>query len=304
MDYILGLDGSHWQGTGIDFNQVKSAGYDFWLTRISYSYPGQDGKYDETANADYEGAKAAGLVAGGYHKVGWTDPTAEADFFLKGMEPFVEGDLFAYDIEPNSDVVVPVNWSQWEEMFVRRIHDKTGVWPFRYTNISMRNAMPPTGVVDNCAEWVAAPSYDFTARIPVDGVIAIQQGPAVHVPGVSANVVDTNAFFGTREQLLAYGYHTPAEAAQPAAPAPPVNPTEAPVAPVEDPAPTQPAQPPTAPPVVQEPSPTTTPSPEVDSDKPLPSTSEPSEPATNPSWWSIFIAVIVAIFNRLRSNQL
>lgn len=301
MNYILGLDASEWQGTGIDFNAVKNDGYQFWITRVSASYPTRS-FYDATANANYYGAKAAGLIAGGYHKVGWTDPTAEADFFLKGMQPYEQGDLFAYDIEPNSDVVVPENWSQWEEMFVNRVHDKTGVWPFRYTNISMRNAMPPVGVIGNCAEWVAAPSYDFTASVPVDGIIAIQQGAAAHVAGVTANIVDVNAFYGTREQLLAYGYHAPA-AEVPATPTP-TPPTETPVPPVESPAPDQPVEQPATPPVVEEPTPPAQTPPEVDDNTPLPPISEPSEPAANPTWRSIIIAILVAILNRLRNNQL
>lgn len=302
MLYITGLDGSTFQGTGIDFSKVANAGYQFWIQRISASYPGHS-FYDETANTNYTGAIAAGMVSGGYHKVGWTDPIAEADFYLAGMRPFAEGDLFAYDIEPNSDVVVPVNWAQWEEAFVNHIYAVSGVWPFRYTNISMRNAMPPAGVVDNCAEWVAAPSYDFTAKVPVDGVIAIQQGPSVNVPGVSANVVDTNAFFGTREQLLAYGYHAPVTTTTTTvAPVTTTTTTEAPVAPVEVTTTTTTTEAPAAPPVEPDATTTTTTIPAVTTTTTTGRVDNTTTPA-NPSWLSIIVAILVAIYNRLRNNQ-
>jgi len=61
-----------------------------------------------------------------------------------------------------------------------------------------------------------------------------QQGPIV-------NGVDTDAFFGTIEQLKEYGYHAP------------VAPVEPPVAPVEAPAPVPTPEPVVVPPVIPDP---------------------------------------------------
>lgn len=237
MGYILGLDVSYAQGTITDF-VAAHADYEFMLIRMSYAYPGQACKFDNKAARNYEGAKAAGFIVGGYHKVGWTDPIVEADFFLEAMSPLADGDLLAYDKEPNSDVTVPPNWSEWEQAFVQRIHDRTGVWPFDYSNISMYNAMPREGVVVNCGPWVAAPSWSFDAALPVKDVVMLQQGPTAQVPGIPDNVTDTNAFFGTKEQLLSYAYKTP-------------QPTPGPADPVTPPVP-EPATPPVpeTPPVV------------------------------------------------------
>lgn len=258
MTYILGLDGSKWQGTNIDFNQVKAAGYQFWFQRMTYSYPGQPSKIDPTANHNYYAAKAASMVVSGYHKIGWTDPVAEADFFLAAMSPLAENDLLAHDIEPASDVAIPDNWAEFEQAYVQRIHDRTGVWSIRYLNISMNNAMPPTGVVTNCASWVAAPSYGFDADLPVHVPVMFQQGPTAHVPGITANVCDTDAAFMTMEELLKYAYHAPQPAPEPTptppapepVPTPPV-PTPVPI-PVPDPTPV-PTNPPTPTPVTPTP---------------------------------------------------
>lgn len=229
---ILGLDVSYAQGTITDFAAAHAAGYEFMLIRMSYAYPGQACKFDIKAARNYTGAKAAGFIVGGYHKVGWTDPIVEADFFLQAMSPLADGDLLAYDKEPNSDVPIPPNWSEWEQAFVQRIHDRTGVWPFDYSNISMYNAMPREGVVANCGPWVAAPDWSFDAALPVKDVVMIQQGPTAQVPGIPDNVTDTNAFFGTKEQLLSYAYKTP----QPSAPDPAPQPADPVTPPVPEPA--------------------------------------------------------------------
>lgn len=224
---ILGLDVSYAQGTITDFAAAHAAGYEFMLIRMSYAYPGQACKFDIKAARNYTGAKAAGFIVGGYHKVGWTDPIVEADFFLQAMSPLADGDLLAYDKEPNSDVPIPPNWSEWEQAFVQRIHDRTGVWPFDYSNISMYNAMPREGVVANCGPWVAAPDWSFDAALPVKDVVMLQQGPTVQVPGIPDNVTDTDAFFGTKEQLLSYAYKTPQPSPGPADPVTPPVPEPA-----------------------------------------------------------------------------
>lgn len=232
MSYILGLDTSYAQGTNIDYQAVKDAGYSFVLQRMSYSYPGQPGKFDTTAAQNYRGFQSVGMVVGGYHKIGWTDPIVEADLFLSAMSPLAENDLLAHDMEPSSDVPIPPNWSEFEQAYVKRIYDRTGIWSIRYENISMNNSMPKQGVVVNCPSWVAAPSFSWDATLPVSTVVVIQQGPTVRVPGIPANVCDTDAFFGEGgpEQLLdelrKLGYHAP-EASTPM-PTPPSAPSTSP----------------------------------------------------------------------------
>lgn len=277
MSYILGIDLSQWQGT-VDFNQVKAAGYVFGIPRMTYAYPGSGCKIDPTASRNYYGQAAAGMITGGYHKVGWTDPIVEADFYLQAMSPLAENDLLAYDIEPSSDVQVPDNWSAWEQTFVQRIVDKVHTYPLRYLNISMNNAMPAQGVVTNCASWVAAPSFGWDDTVPVNVPVTIQQGPTAHVPGIPDNVCDLDAFFGSEENLRKIGYHAQVQEPSPApAPTPP-PPTPEPV-PMPDPTPPVIVPDPPKPPVDPLPPPAPTPTP-----KPTP------QPKLN--FWQAIIALL------------
>lgn len=293
MSYLLGLDASYAQGGDINFGAAKAAGYEFWLQRVSYAYPGQGCKLDTTGGTNYYGAQAAGFIVGGYHKIGWTDPITEADFFCKAMQPYAEGDLFAYDKEPTSDVPIPPNWAEWEQQFVQRVIDNTGgVKPFDYSNISMFNAMPRQGIVQDCAPWIAAPSFSFDADLPVNAVVMMQQGPTTQVPGIPHNVVDTDAFFGTREELLKYAYHAPAVIPQPE------------VAPAPSPAPEPAPQPQPVP--GPEPAPQPSPAPAPDQ-TPVPAAVEPPvapEPAHTPIPPSPAPVVVVTIKKSLLQRLL
>ncbi len=60
--YAYGIDVSSWQGSGVDFNRVKNAGYDFVILRCGTT----KGK-DSTFEANYAKAKAAGMDIGVYY---------------------------------------------------------------------------------------------------------------------------------------------------------------------------------------------------------------------------------------------
>lgn len=82
---IKGIDVSHWQGT-IDWNKVKAAGIEFAIIKAGGSDAGTytDSKWE----ANYKGAKAAGIPIGAYFFVGKDCVTAaagkaDAERFLK-----------------------------------------------------------------------------------------------------------------------------------------------------------------------------------------------------------------------------
>lgn len=72
---IKGIDVSHWQGT-IDWNKVKKAGIEFAIIKAGGSDAGfyTDSKWE----ANYKGAKAAGIPIGAYYFVGKDCVTAAA----------------------------------------------------------------------------------------------------------------------------------------------------------------------------------------------------------------------------------
>ena len=75
MAKIKGIDVSHWQGT-IDWNKVKAAGIKFAIIKAGGSDAGfyTDSKWE----ANYKGAKAAGIPIGAYYFVGKDCVTAAA----------------------------------------------------------------------------------------------------------------------------------------------------------------------------------------------------------------------------------
>ena len=216
---LNGKDVSQW-------NDYTPGSEDFVMIKMS---GGDAGLYfDSKANQNYSAARSAGKVVGGYHFAGGGDPVAEADYFVRAMSPINEGDVFALDWEiQHSD---PVGWVN---SFVNEVHAKTGVWCLVYLNISTTNAYDWSPVLANCGLWLAAPSFAFSANAPVQHVYVMQQGPIV-------GGIDSDAFFGTREQFLAYGYKAPAAPVPAPQPAPVVEPTPTPV---ETPAPSAPAVP-------------------------------------------------------------
>lgn len=222
MSYILFTDRSQWNG-------VYDALGDPNLAVALKMSGGDAGLYfDSQASVNYSNASAAGKVIIGYHFAGGSDPIGEAAFFLRAMSPLAENDILALDWEiQHAD---PVGWCT---AFVNHIHEQTGIWPLVYMNMSTANAYDWSPVFNNCGYWCAAPSYSFDDTLPVKYPQIAQQGPIV-------NGIDTDAFFGTIDQLKAYGYHATSPSVLPEAP--PSVPVPEPTAPVEAP-PSVPVQP-------------------------------------------------------------
>lgn len=206
---LNGKDISQWQGNWTpgseDFVMIKMGG-------------GDAGIYmDSKASLNYGNAVNAGKVVGGYWFAGGGDPIAEADYFVRCMSPVAENDVYALDWEiQHAD---PVGWCN---TFVSEVHAKTGVWCLIYLNISTTNAYDWSPVLANCGLWLAAPSFSFDQNAPVSVTYVMQQGAIV-------SGIDSDAFFGDRAQLQAYGYHAvvPQNPAQDATtPAPVATPVE------------------------------------------------------------------------------
>lgn len=90
-----GIDVSVWQGYNIDFNKVKSAGYDFVILRAGYGrYASQK---DPTFETNYAKAKAACLNVGTYwysYATNSSQAKEEANLFLD----VVKGKKFEYPL--------------------------------------------------------------------------------------------------------------------------------------------------------------------------------------------------------------
>jgi hypothetical protein len=197
--------------------------------------------FDIQASRNYNNAIRTGKLPFMYHFYGGGDPIAEADWFLRAVSPLAPGDGLAIDVErgtwwnPQTDP----NAVAKVKAFVTHIHDVTGVWPWVYMNMSTANMYDWSSVLDKCGYWCAAPSFSFDDTLPVKYPQIAQQGPIV-------NSVDTNAFFGTLDQLKKYTYQAPVAPV----PEPPVPPVVTPPVPTPEPTPIP------EPPVVIPPTPT------------------------------------------------
>ena len=106
---------------------------------------GDDGLYyDSQATNNYNQAKANGHHVGGYWFAGGTDPVAEASYFLRGMQPYAENDVFALDWEVSN-----ANPPAWCATFLQTVHDAIGVWPLIYMNLSTLNSYDWDAVLAN-----------------------------------------------------------------------------------------------------------------------------------------------------------
>ncbi len=183
---IYGLDVSQ-------YNNYIPGSEEFVFIKIS---GGDAGLYfDAKATLNYNSAKNAGKVVGGYHFAGGIDPIAEADFFIRGMTPIEEYDIFILDWE-----IQHTNPVAWVQSFVNEVHSKTGVWCIVYLNISTVNAYDWSPVLSNCGLWLAAPSIPYDQNAPISHDYILQQGPIV-------NGIDQDVSFITLDELKAYGYH-------------------------------------------------------------------------------------------------
>lgn len=143
---------------------------------------------------NYANAKKKGIIPFMYHVAGAFTPYEEATFYLQAVSPLTQGDGYALDLEPTC------NWTPAEVLiFVQQVHNKTNCYPWVYMDRSRYASADWSAVYALCGKWIAAPDIPFSATIPGVGVYIAQQGPVV-------NGVDTDMFFGTLEELIAYTY--------------------------------------------------------------------------------------------------
>jgi Glycosyl hydrolases family 25 len=278
---IPAKDISRWQGT------YSETGEPIVMLKIG---GGDDGLYyDSQATNNYNQAKAHGHHVGGYWFIGWVGGAAqEASFFVKGMQPFAENDVFALDIESGS-VPVPANAPDYVSQMVDYIHAQSGVYPLLYMNLSTLNAHNWDSLLQKCGLWLADWAVSPDATIPTQHTYVMQQYS--DAPGY-----DHDEWFGTLAEFDAYGYHAPAAPSAPTpqpAPAPLPSPTPDPT-PVPTPDPTPTPDPAPQPDPTPAPTPDPTPSP-APAPKPTP---EPTPPA-KVSFLQSVIDAIVGIFKAL-----
>ena len=169
---LQGIDVSRFDGA-IDWERVADDGIRFAFVQASRGAGddcavkprrcGRDGLWD----ANYEGAEAAGIPVGAYHRAFVTgrgratlrdDAQAEAEVFIERVGRLRPGDLRpALDFETPFADVKPEQLRLWVRVWLRRVKDALGVKPIIYTNTSSWAATGDTTefALDGHALWVA-----------------------------------------------------------------------------------------------------------------------------------------------------
>jgi len=219
-DYpVHGIDVSKFQGD-IDWNAVAGSGVKFaWIKATE----GGD-HADERFQANWTGAKAAGVPHGAYHFVYWCRPPMEEMTFFEQNAP-VEDDALppVLDVEatPTSrtchrhltqdaaiaDMQVMLN--EMERHYGKR--------PIIYTTVDFYQAILADGAFMDYPIWVRSTKYHPSVKYGARPWAFWQYQSDAHVDGIGAKV-DRNAFFGTREQWEAFLRDTEKGGGRPGAP--------------------------------------------------------------------------------------
>ena len=205
-DYpIHGIDVSKYQGT-IDWNAVANSGVKFaWIKATE----GGD-HVDERFQANWQGAKLAGVPHGAYHFMYWCrKPIEEATWFEENVP--VEADALppVLDVEPTPD----------SRTCRRRLeHDQTiadmkvvldemerhfGKRPIIYTNIEFYNAILAGGAFADYPIWVRSTKHNPAMRYSDRDWQFWQYQADGIVPGIDGEV-DRNVFDGDQKQWRAF----------------------------------------------------------------------------------------------------
>lgn len=179
---VAGLDVSTWQGTGINWNSVKSSGRDFAIIRGGYG----TGNIDNTFEVNYQNAHAAGVDLGFYwysYASNGAQATGEANSILS----ILSGKKFEYpiyyDIEEQS-IFSSGNTNQIAKNFCA-VLEQHKYFCGIYSSKSQLDSYFSSEVKNRYSIWVAQWSSSCTYSGPY-GIW--QYSSTGSVPGISGNV--------------------------------------------------------------------------------------------------------------------
>jgi lysozyme len=154
------VDLSHFNGS-VDLAQAKAAG----IMGVIHKATQGTSFVDPLYHTNREKAQQAGLLWGAYHFGVGGDAVAQADYFLKVVEPGPQ-DLLVLDLEGNPQG--PSMTLQEARDFVTSVHQSTGRFPGLYSGYYVRELLgaAPDAVLAQCWFWLA--QYTSTATVPAN----------------------------------------------------------------------------------------------------------------------------------------
>lgn len=146
---LKGIDISNWQA-GLNINNLD---IDFVIVKATEGIGFVDWCCDEWIQQ----AKEKGIKWGFYHFANNNDPITEAEFFVENCRDYFGYGIPVLDIEDNNIS----NWGLYAELFTRRVHELTNVYPMIYTSAYALNKFAGYECVDNCGLWCAGYPYPY-----------------------------------------------------------------------------------------------------------------------------------------------
>jgi lysozyme len=206
MDYpIHGIDVSKFQGD-IDWNAVAGSGVKFaWIKATE----GGD-RADERFQANWTGAKAAGVPHGAYHFVYWCRPPLEEMANFEQNAP-VENDALppVLDVEatPTSRTchrhLTEEGAIADMKVMLDEMERHYGKRPIIYTTVDFYQAILADGAFMDYAIWVRSTKYHPAVKYGPRPWRFWQYQSDGSIAGIAAHV-DRDAFFGTNDQWQAF----------------------------------------------------------------------------------------------------
>lgn len=150
---MRGVDVSNWQ-CDIDTYTLDA---DFVVAGATWGVGGFDNMcltngVNQAANYQLGRAVDNGKSIGVYHYAMGRDASAEADFFIDNVRGYVGNAVLVLDWESQDNP--QFGNGAWIETWVRRVHDRTQVWPIVYVQASALGQLN-SFVREHCGVWVA-----------------------------------------------------------------------------------------------------------------------------------------------------
>lgn len=150
---MRGVDVSNWQ-CDIDTYSLDT---DFVVAGVTWGTGGFNNVcltngVNQAANYQLGRAVDSGKSIGVYHYAMGRDANTEADFFIDNVRGYVGNAVLVLDWESQDNP--SFGNGAWVETWVRRVHDRTQVWPIVYVQASALGQLT-SYVREHCGVWVA-----------------------------------------------------------------------------------------------------------------------------------------------------
>ena len=205
-DYpIHGIDVSKFQGD-IDWNKVADSGVKFAWIKATEGGDNADARFQ----ANWEGAKAAGVPHGAYHFVYWCRPPMEEMANFEQNAP-VEADALppVLDVEATpTSKTCKIHLTQdgaiaQMKVMLDEMERHFGKRPVIYTTVDFYEAILADGAFSDYPIWVRSTKYHPAVKYGSRPWTFWQYQSDAHVAGIGPKV-DRNAFYGTKAQWTAF----------------------------------------------------------------------------------------------------